>query len=75
MTETVMKTKALPEVLFELIQTEDVRMKEDNGVIQIVPIKENVDCTIGLRGMFAGCPYMTVDKYLERKYTDKELEP
>jgi len=75
MTETVMTTKSLHETLFDLIPTEKVRVKEDNGALHIVPVDENVDCTIGLRGMFAGCPYMTVDKFLERKRAEKELEP
>ena len=74
MTEKVMNTNALPEVLFELIKTEKVRVKEMDGVIQLMPLKENADCTIGLRGMFAGDPDMTVDKFLERMHADKELD-
>jgi hypothetical protein len=75
MTEMILPTNTLPEALSELIPTEKFRVQKDNGIIQIVPVEENIDCTIGLRGMFAGCPYMTVDKYLERKHADKELEP
>jgi len=74
MTETIMTKKALPEILLRLIPTEKVRVRETNGVIQIVPVKENSDCTVGLRGMFAGNPKMTVDKFLERKRADKELD-
>ena len=74
MTETVINTKALPEILFKLIQTEKVRMKETDGIIQLIPIVEDTDCTVGLRGLFANSPEMTVDKFLERKHTDKELE-
>jgi len=74
MTETIMTTKALPEILFKLIQTEKVRVKEIDGIIQIMPLNESTDCTIGLRGMFAGCADMTVDKFLERKHADKELD-
>jgi hypothetical protein len=69
-----MDTRALPEVLLELITTEQVRVKEVGEMIQLVPVKEAADCTIGLRGMFAGDPEMTVDKFLERKRADKELE-
>jgi len=47
MTETVMSTKALPEILFKLIPTEKVRIKEMNGAIQIIPVEENADCTRG----------------------------
>ena len=74
MTETVMNINALPEFLFKLIRTEKVRVNETDGVIQLMPVKENADCTIGLRGMFAGDPNMTVDKFLERKRADERLE-
>ena len=74
MSETVISTKALPEILFKLITTEKVRIKETEDMIQLVPIVENTDCTIGLRGMFAGDPNLTVDKYLEGKQAEKELE-
>jgi hypothetical protein len=42
--------------------------------VQFVSVKENEDCTIGLRGMFAGNPNMSVDKFLERNRADKELD-
>ena len=74
MTETVMNTTALPEILFKLIPTEKVRVKEANGIIQLTPIKENADCTIGLRGILSGYPEMSVEKFLERKHADKELD-
>ena len=74
MTETVVNTETLPEILFKLITTEKVRIKETEDMIQIMPIVENTDCTVGLRGMFAGDPNLTVDKYLEGKQAEKELE-
>ena len=74
MTDTVMSTFALPDILFKLIKTKKVRVKESDGVIQLMPVKENADCTIGLRGMFAGDSNMTVDKFLERMRADKELD-
>jgi hypothetical protein len=74
MTETVMNTKALPDILFKLIPTEKVRVKEIDGMIQLMPVKENTDCTVGLRGILAGYDEMSVDRFLERKRTDKELE-
>ena len=74
MIETIMATKALPEVLFELIPTEKVRVKEIDGAIHIVPVLESADCTIGLRGILAGEDDMSVDKFLERKHTDKGLD-
>ncbi|MCL2486444.1 MAG: hypothetical protein FWE86_02450 [Oscillospiraceae bacterium] len=74
MTDTVMYRNALPELLFRLIPTEKVRVTEADGVVQLVPIKETDDCTVGLRGLFAGCPAMSVDKFLERKHADKDLD-
>jgi len=74
MLETVMNTKALPDFLFKLIPTEKVCVREVDGMVQLVPVKESVDCTIGLRGLFADFPDMSVDRFLERKHADRELE-
>ena len=74
MTETVINTKALSKILFELIPTEKVRIREANGIIQLMPIEENVDCTIGLRGILADFEEMSVEKFLERSRIDKELD-
>ena len=74
MNETVMNTRAFPEILYKLIPTEKVRVKEIDGMIQLMPVKENVDCTIGLRGILADYDDMSVDKFLERKRADKELD-
>ena len=74
MIETVMDTTALPEILFKLIPTEKVCVKETDGIIQLMPVKANADCTIGLRGILAGYDDMSVNKFLERKRADKELD-
>ena len=74
MVEMVLNTSTLPEPLIRLIHTEKVRVNETGGIIQLMPIKEDVDCTIGLRGMLSDFPEMSVDKFLERKHADKELE-
>ena len=74
MTETVMNTHALPEFLFKIISTEKVRVKEADGIVQLMPVKENIDCTIGLRGILASCDDMSVDNFLERRRADKELD-
>ena len=74
MTDTVMSTTALPEILLKLINTEKVRVKESDGIIQLMPVKENIDITIGLRGILAGYDEMSVDKFLERKRADAELD-
>jgi len=74
MTDTVTATTALPENLFSLIKTERVRVKEVNESIMLTPIYEKADCTIGLRGMFAGDPNITVENFIERKRADKKLD-
>ena len=74
MTETVVKTESLPEVLLKLISTEKVKISKTESEIRLMPIQENYDCTIGLRGLFANYPEMSVDSFLERKRRDKELE-
>lgn len=74
MMETVMTTRTLPEFLLNIIPTDKVRVKEFDGMIQLMPIKENTDCTIGLRGMFKGDPNLTVDNYLASKREEKELD-
>ena len=74
MTDTVTTTTALPDILFSLIKTEKVRVKEVNESIMLTPVNKKADCTIGLRGMFAGDPNMTVEKFMERKRADKELD-
>jgi len=74
MNETIMPTRTFPDILFKLIPTEKVRVKEVDGVVQLMPVKENEDCTIGLRGILADYDIMSVDKFLERCRADKELE-
>ena len=74
MTETVMNTKALPEVLFRLIKTEKVKVHEADGEIRLIPIQDPTDYIAKLRGSLAAYPEMSVDKFLERKHADKEFE-
>ncbi|MDR0999512.1 MAG: hypothetical protein LBL96_01710 [Clostridiales bacterium] len=74
MTERVMNTDALQAYFVTTFQTKQVLVRESNSVVTIEPLKEKVDCTIGLRGMFKDCPEMSVDKFLERKHADKELD-
>ena len=74
MTEIVMKTKALPEFLLTLISTEKVSVKEIGDTIQLIPVRENADCTVGLRGILSGYDDMSVDRFLERKRADKVLD-
>ena len=74
MTESVIDTESLPDVLFRLIPTKKVCVREIDGTVQLVPVKETTDCTIGLRGILADYDDMSVDKFLERMRADKELD-
>ena len=70
MTETVMETNALQEVLLKLIPTEKVRVKEVGGVIQLLPVKE--DAKSPLRGL-ASDSKLTVDRFLAITHDEKEM--
>jgi len=74
MNTKVIERTALPDLLYRLISTEKIRVSESNGVVQVEPVEEEIDCTIGLRGLFAGDPDMTVDGFLKRKRAEKELD-
>ena len=74
MSEMILNTKALPETLFRLIQTEKVALREMDGEIRLTPIQEPIDYIKKLRGSLASYPEMSVSNFLQRKYTDKELE-
>jgi hypothetical protein len=74
MTETVMNTKSLHEILLKMITTEKVHIKQVDGEIHIIPINESVDYIEELYGSLADYPEMSADKFLERKHADKELE-
>ena len=74
MTETIMNTNTLPEFLFKMIPTEKVRVKEIDGEIRLIPVEESIDCIGKLRGSLADYPELSVDKFLERKRADKELD-
>ena len=65
----------LPESIAVKFKGKKVELTEDDGIVTIKPIKINdSDCTVGLIGMLAGNSEMTVNKFLDRKRADKELE-
>jgi len=76
MKDNVMDINALPSLLFRLFSTAKVAVSESDGLVQIVPVNDEHDCTVGLRGILAGSDYddMSVDKFLERMRADKELD-
>jgi virulence-associated protein VagC len=74
MSETVMNTNAIPAFVLTVLKTDKVRVHESNRVVTIVPVDEKQDIKKGLRGMLSAYPIMSVDKFLERKHADKELD-
>ena len=72
MSEIILNTKSLPEPLFKLIRSDKVKVWEIGGEIRLTPI---VEATKGcpLRGMFADGK-ISVDKFIESKQAEKELE-
>ena len=74
MTENVMNIEALSEMLFKRFRTENFRVTEKDGVIQITLEKDNYGCMTGLRGILADYPELSVDNFLKMKHADKELE-
>ena len=74
MAEMVLQAKMLPEQLFQLIPTERVKVREFNGEIHLIPIKEKVttnDCP--LLGLYSDGK-LTVEKHYEWSREDKKLE-
>ena len=74
MKDNVIDINALPTLLFRLFSTAKVSITEVDGGVQIVPIKEREGSIDGLIGILADYPEMSVNKFLERKRADKELD-
>jgi hypothetical protein len=74
--ELVLQARTLPEPLFRLIPTKEVKVCADtNGEFRIIPInkpKKNLTSNCPFLGMYAD--KITVDGFLERNRKDKELE-
>jgi hypothetical protein len=77
MTERILNTNALPAYFLQRFTTPQVRIREDNRIVTIEPVEQTVakiKHSDRLRGLLADCPEMSVDKFLERKHADKELD-
>ena len=72
MTEMVLDTRALPNHLFRLIRTKQVKLRELENEIRLIPISEGA-ATCPLLGIAADCGF-TVDDFLARKREEKVLE-
>jgi hypothetical protein len=74
MAETVVNRKELAEMMLKKFNTENVLVRETDEAFYITPAKEERSSWRRLIGMFAGNPEMSVDKFLEYKREEKELE-
>ena len=74
MNDLILNTNTLPEQLLRLIDTDKVRVRKEGRLVTIMPVEETFDCVAGLRGMLAGNEAISVDKFLERKHSDKGLD-
>lgn len=72
MSEMIISARTLPEPLFRMIRSEKVRVREMDGEIRLSPITEDEN-SCPFFGMYSDGK-LTVDKYLEWKREDKELE-
>jgi virulence-associated protein VagC len=73
-TEQIMSMDALQAFLTTTLSDKRVLVRQNNGVVTIEPVEEKTDCTLGLRGILADCSEMSVDRFLERKHADRELD-
>ncbi|MDR0654461.1 MAG: hypothetical protein LBG12_14315 [Synergistaceae bacterium] len=73
MNDIIINADTLPEPLFKLVDTDRVRVRKADGVITMLPVKEDINVIDKLYGSLAG-GNLTVDKFLEWTREDKELE-
>jgi len=73
MLDMVLDVQTLPETIFSRIQTEKVRIHEENGSILLTPVTEKkLDFDV-LFGMFSDGK-LSVDDFIKEKHIEKELE-
>ena len=73
MENIILNTKALPMLLWDKIQTRQVRVLEQKGTIKLVPIKEKRQRFSKLFGMLENSDIST-EKFCKQKQIEKELE-
>lgn len=75
MVEMILQTRTLPEPIFRLVNAEKVMVRQFNGEVHLIPVKDSTKpkSILPILGMYTDGK-LTVDGYLERKHADKELE-
>jgi len=73
MENIILNTKTLPVLLWDKIQSRQVRVLEQKGVIKLVPVKEKRKRFSKLFGMLENSNLSTKE-FCKQKQIDKELE-
>jgi len=73
MSEMVLNVSSLQETLFEMIPTEKVKLRRNDGIISLIPFHEVTQDECPLLGIAANST-LTVDKFLAMTREDKRLE-
>ena len=73
MTEMVLDIQSVPEIIFSKVPTKRVKVYEESGTITLTPYYEASPRFDHLVGIFSDGK-MSVDKFLEKKRQDIELE-
>lgn len=73
MSEMVLSVSSLQETLYKLIPTAKVKLRQDDGVISLIPLQEITKDECPLLGIAAGST-LTVEKFLAMTREDKILE-
>ena len=73
MAEMILDIQSLPEMIFSRVPTKKVKVYEDNGTITLTPFYEEKPRFDHLVGIFSDGK-MSVDKFLEKKRQEMELE-
>ena len=71
MSETIINVNTLPETILRLFPSGKVKIREDGGIVTLIPLKADDDCP--LYGFF-GDGKLSTERFLEQKRLDKELE-
>ena len=71
MSETVVNVQTLPEAILKLFPSGKVKIREDNGIVTLIPVKKDEECP--LFGFFSDGKLST-EKYMAQKQIEKELE-
>ena len=73
MSEMVLSVNALQETLFKMIPTEKVKLRRNDGIISLIPLREVKKDECPLLGIAVESS-LTVDKFLVMTREDKLLE-